>query len=148
MGYLFGGNSPHTIKVYRLQKRIIRIMLGYKQTTCRELFKRLNILPLASRYILLHMIFVIQNKNLFTLNSDHYEISTRQLNSFYQPMTTFIIYQKGIHHMGIKIFNSLPQFIKDVSNNTRKFENCLKRFLHTHSFYSTEEYFLHKSNTN
>ena len=63
-------------------------------------------------------------------------------------MTTFTIYQKGIHHMGIKIFNSLPQSIKDVSNNARKFENCLKRFLHTHSFYSTEEYFLHKSNTN
>jgi len=49
-------------------------------------------------------------------------------------MTTFTIYQKGIHHMGIKIFNSLPQSIKDVSNNARKFENCLKRFLHTHSF--------------
>jgi len=47
--------------------------------------------------------------------------------------------------MGIKIFNSLPQSIKDVSNNARKFEICLKRFLHTHSFYSIEEYFQHKS---
>jgi hypothetical protein len=148
-GLIFWGNSPHTIKVFRLQKRIIRIMLGYKQRVlCRELFKRLNILPLASQYTLLLMIFVIQNKNLFTLNSDHYEISTRQLNNFYQPMTTFTIYQKGILHMGIKIFNSLPQSIKDVSNNARQFENCLKRFLHTHSFYFIEEYFLHKSNAN
>ena len=50
--------------------------------------------------------------------------------------------------MGIKILNSLRQSIKDVSNNARKFETCLKRFLHTHSFYSTEEYFIHKSNAN
>ena len=60
-------------------------------------------------------------------------------------MTTFTTYQRGIHHMGIKIFNNLPQSIKDVCNNARKFEICLKQFLHTHSFYSIEEYFQHKS---
>ena len=83
-----------------------------------------------------------------SLDSDLYAISTRQLNNFYQPMTNIATYQKGIHHMGIKIFNSLSQSIKDVSNNARKFENCLKRFLHIHSFYSVEEYFLHTSGTN
>jgi hypothetical protein len=57
-------------------------------------------------------------------------------------------YQRGIHYMGIKIFNSLPQSIKEVSSNVGKFENCLKRFLHTHSFYSIAEYFQHKSSTN
>jgi len=77
-GLPFWGNSPHTIKVFRLQKRIIRTILGYKQrVSCRELFRRLNILPLATQYILLLMIFVVQNRNLFTLNSDHYEISAR-----------------------------------------------------------------------
>jgi len=61
-------------------------------------------------------------------------------------MTNFTLYQNGMHHMGIKIFNSLPQFIKDVSNNAIQFENCLKLFLHTHPIYSIEENFLHKSN--
>jgi hypothetical protein len=59
-------------------------------------------------------------------------------------MTTFNIYQKGIHYMGIKMFNNLPQSIKDVSNNARNFEICLKRFLHKHSFYSIEEYLQQK----
>ena len=51
--------------------------------------------------------------------------------------------------MGIKIFNSLPPYIKDMSNNVKKFEICLKQFLHiqVYSFYSTEEYFQHKSIT-
>ena len=31
--------------------------------------------------------------------------------------------------MGIKIFNSLPQSMKEVSSNARKFEICLKKFL-------------------
>jgi hypothetical protein len=50
--------------------------------------------------------------------------------------------------MGVKIFNILPQSIKEVSNNAREFENGLKRFLHTHSFYSLEEYFQNKSSAN
>jgi hypothetical protein len=40
--------------------------------------------------------------------------------------------------MGIKIFNNLPQYTKDTSINVRKFEICLKRFLHVHSFYTLE----------
>jgi len=38
------------------------------------------------------------------------------------------------------LLNSLRPYIKDISNNVKKFEICLKRFLHVHSFYSIEEY--------
>ena len=50
--------------------------------------------------------------------------------------------------MGFKIFNNLPPYIKDLSNNVRKFEIYLTRFLHTHAFFSIEEYFQHKHTTN
>src|SRR5215510_15792023 len=94
-GLPFWGNSPHTIKVFRIQKRIIRIMLGCKQrVSCRNFFRRLKILPLASQYILLLMLFVVKSKNLFTLNSEHYATSKRQLNNFYQPRSTFATYQR------------------------------------------------------
>ena len=136
-GLPFWGNSPHIIKVFRIQKRITRIMLGCNQrVSCRNLFRRLKILPLASHYVLSLMLFIIKNKNLFTLISEHHATRTRQLSNLYQPMTTMTTYQRGIHYMGVKIFNNLPQSIKEVSNNAREFENCLKRFLHTHSFYS------------
>jgi len=61
--------------------------------------------------------------------------------------TNLTVYQRGVHYMGIKIFNNLPPNIKDISNNVKKFEICLKRFLHINSFYSIEEYFHHKSIT-
>jgi len=47
----------------------------------------------------------------------------------------------------LRFFNSLPPYIKNIANNVRKFEICLKRFLHIQSFYSTEEYFQYKSIT-
>ena len=51
------------------------------------------------------------------------------------------------HYVGIKILNNLPPYIKDVPTNLRKFDICLKRFLHIHSFYSIKEYFQYKSIT-
>jgi hypothetical protein len=45
-GLIFGGNSPHSLKVFRIQKKIIRIMMGYRRTLCRNLFRKLKILPL------------------------------------------------------------------------------------------------------
>jgi len=58
------GNSPHALKIFRMQKRIIRIMMGYKnKISCRNLFRRLEILPFVSQYILLLMLFVVNNKS-------------------------------------------------------------------------------------
>jgi hypothetical protein len=45
------------------------------------------------------------------------------------------------------LLNSLPPYIKVISNNVKKFKICLKQFLYIHSFYSIEEYFQHKSIT-
>jgi len=43
--------------------------------------------------------------------------------------------------MGIKDFNTLPHYIKEMSNNSREFGTNLKRFLLANSFYSITEYF-------
>ena len=146
-GLSFWGNSTHAMKIFRMQKRIVRIMMGYKnRVSCRNRFRRLEILPFVSQYILLLMLFVVKNKNLCTLNSENHTKSTRQFNNFYHPISHLTVYQKGVHYMGIRIFNNLPPYIKDLSN-VRKFEIYLKRLLHIYSFYSIEEYFQYKSIT-
>jgi hypothetical protein len=123
-------------------------MMGCKSgVSCRNMFKRLDILPLASQYILSLMLFVVNNKNLFILNSERHNTSTRQLNNFYQPIANFSVYQKGVYCMGIRVYNNNPPHIKDTSYNPRKFEICLKHFLHIHYFYSIEEYLQYKAIT-
>jgi len=42
--------------------------------------------------------------------------------------------------MGIKIYNSLPTYIKNESINTKEFESLLKNFLCENSFYSLENF--------
>jgi hypothetical protein len=111
------------------------------RVSCRNLFRRLEILPLASQYILSLMIFVVNNTNLFILNSENHITSTRQSNNFYQPIANFTVYQKEVYCMGIRVYSNLPPHIKDVSHNPRKFEICLKHFLYIHYFYSIALYF-------
>jgi hypothetical protein len=53
-------------------------------------------------------------------------------------------FQKGLYYSGIKIFNKLPHDIKDLANQITLFQNALKRFLLTNSFYKSEEYFIYQ----
>jgi hypothetical protein len=147
-GLPFWGNSPHSIKIFRMQKRKTRIMIGCKsRVSCRNLFRRPEILPFYLNTSFHFLLFVVRNKNLFILNSEYHTKSTRQFSNFYQPVSNLTIYQRGVYNVGIKIFNNLSPYIKNISKNIRKFEICLKQFLHTHSIYTIEEYFQYKSIT-
>jgi len=48
------------------------------RVSCRNLFKKLQILPLTSQYMLSILMFVVQNKNLFSTNIENHNIDTRQ----------------------------------------------------------------------
>jgi len=79
-GLLLWGNSPDSIKTFRLQKKIIRIMMGCRSrdSSRKKLSFNLEILPLPSQYILSLLLFMIRNKNQFLINSERYHINTRQ----------------------------------------------------------------------
>ena len=145
-GLPFWGNSPHSQRIFRIQKKIIRIMVGCRsRASCRNLFRELEILPLASQYIYSLLLFVVNNINLFLFNSNNSTKTTRQAINLHQPLTNFTVYQKGVYCMGIKVYNNLPLHIKETSNNPRKFKSGLKQFLHTYYFYTIDEYLQYRS---
>jgi len=146
-GILFWGPSTESIKIFKLQKRIIRIMMGCKRNqSCRALFVKLGILPLHSQYILSLLMLLFKNKHQFPVNTEIHHHATRQQSNFHQPPVYLTKYQKGICYLGIKVFNKLPPYIKDEFENIRKFKRRLKNFLHEKSFYSLQEYrVIHKS---
>ena len=76
--------------------------------SCSNLFKKLQILPLPSQYIVSLLMFVIENENLFLTNIENHNINTRQRNKLHLPQKNQTIYQKGAYYSGIKIFNNLP----------------------------------------
>jgi len=114
--------------------------------SCRQLFKRLEILPLKSQYILSVLLFVVKNKDLFTTNQEIHNINTRGNINLHPPVCNLNVFQKGVYFSGIKLFNHLPPNIKSLSNEIILFKPALKRFLFLHSFYSVEEYFDYRYN--
>ena len=106
----------------------------------RELFKILNILPLASQYIFSLALFMVNYKSFFSVNSDIHNFNTR--NNSNNPHLS--MFQMGPTYADIKIFNHLSTNIKDLSNNVDQFKKPLKDFLYTHSFYTVEEFVMCK----
>ena len=64
--YVFWGNSSHSSIIFRMQKKAITIIEGCgNEVSCRNLFKKLHILPLTSQYMLSLLMFVVQNNFFF-----------------------------------------------------------------------------------
>jgi hypothetical protein len=129
-GFVLLGNSSHSVQIFKIQKNIIRIIVGCRiRDACGDLFKNQKILPLQSQYIL----FVVNNKNKFKLNSYICHINTRQKCNFLQASSTLSLYQKGVYSVGIKVLNHLPQSIKNLSDNPKQLKSALDNYSHVHS---------------
>jgi hypothetical protein len=48
--------------------------------------------------------------------------------------------QKGIGFLGVKVFNKLPQYLKEEFDNPKQFKQSLKNYLNIKTFYSLQEY--------
>ena len=88
--------------------------------------------------------FVVNNWEMFTKNSDTYSIMTRNISNLYFPSAKLSIYQNGTQFIGIKLFNNLPINIKQLYGNINLFKKTLLQFLYLHSFYSIDEFFKYK----
>jgi hypothetical protein len=141
-GVIFWGHTAPSTRVFRLQKRIIRIVTRSRsKDSCRKLFTSLEILPLPSLYIFSLFRFVIKNKELFTTNNDTHNYGTRQHLDFHYYLANLKKFQTGVHYVSVKIYNSFSIYIKNEINNTKKFETLLKKFLLENSFYSLDEFY-------
>jgi hypothetical protein len=106
-------------------------MEGYgNRVSCRDSFKKLHVLPLKTQYLLSLLIFVAQNKDLFTTNIESHNLETRHGNNLYTPQVNLAIFQKGTSYSGIKFYNKLPFNIKNVSGNLKLFKATLNKYIY------------------
>jgi hypothetical protein len=139
---IFWGQSTTSYKVFLQQKRAIRIMTGCgPRDSCRKLFTELGILTLLSQYIFSLLLFMVKNRELFPLNQDLHSIGTRQQQNFHLPSVYLKKYQSGPYYMGLKLYNTLPAFLKTESHNPVRFRLSLKKFLLESTIYSIEEFY-------
>ena len=106
-GIIFWGNSAHVHQVFKLQKRVVRVMSGVgPRSSCRSLFRKPKILPIACRYMLSLMLFIVDNQKDFLTNAYVHGLDTRNKNHLYLPVVSLSCFQKGVSCSGVKIFNA------------------------------------------
>jgi hypothetical protein len=114
-------------------------MAGVKRrVSCRELFRKFNILPLASEFLLSLLCFIVDNMEKFQTKSDIHSINTRHKHDLHQPTANLTSYQIGAYYAGKKLFSTLPDSIKSLNHDINVFKPALK-YLLSHS-YSVEEF--------
>jgi len=68
-----------TTRILRIQKRVIRSMVGVSpRTSCRQLFKEMNILTLVSLYILEVICYIRKHHQYVELNSNIHTYNTQR----------------------------------------------------------------------
>ena len=126
-GIVFWGNSSYREVIFKIQKRIIRIIMNSsRNASCWQLFKDLNILPLKSQYIYTPSFYLLlKTKTNFCLTHKFINQS-RQASDLYVPTANLTIYQKGVYYSGIKIYIHLPTAIKGLTDDKNKFKLAQK----------------------
>jgi len=102
-GIIFWGISNYSKIIFKIQKRMIRIIMNVEsRTSCQNLFKQLNILPLKSQYIFSLMMFVARNRELFVINANVHNFPTRSHNDLHLPNANLSVFQKGCIFLVLK----------------------------------------------
>jgi hypothetical protein len=107
-----------------------------------DYLKQLEILPISCQYILLLMNYIINNHEIFQTNSPMHNINTGNKHRLHRPNANLSCFPKSTFHAGIKFFNSLLPSVTILKNDKAKFKAVLRKYLHTHSFYSVDELYI------
>jgi hypothetical protein len=104
-GIIFWDNSLNSKIIFTLQKRTVRIIAGVKpRTSCRNLFMRLEILPLPCEYIFTLMNLLVNNQKLFQTNSaihrngDHLDRLNANLSYFHKLHIMLASVSSTVYH--------------------------------------------------
>jgi hypothetical protein len=137
---LLWGSSPSALKIFKIQKRIIRLIaLAGLRTSCRPLFNDLKILPLPCVYMMYAILFIKGHLKDFTLNSDVHCYSTRRRYDIHVPYVRTKKSAMGPSNMGLHLYNKLPNVIKQTKSIV-KFKRILKTFFLSKLYYSVDEF--------
>jgi hypothetical protein len=138
---LFLGFFSLNTKLILNSKEGLRIMLGLgHRSSCREAFKRLDILTIPSLYIYAMIMFVIRNTDICQTSGSLHGINTRQENKLRISSVKFSSIQKGVLYSSIKISSKLTSDIVELPNNTNRFQSAQRKYLVMSVFYSVDEF--------
>jgi IS1 family transposase len=127
-GIIFGGNFPNSKIIFTLQKRTVRIIAGVKsRNSRRNIFMRVEILPVPCEYIFTSMNFDVNNQEIFQTNSTIHSVNTRNRDHLHRPNANLPCFSKRAYYAGIKISSNLPSNLRSLIHKKAQFGVTLKK---------------------
>ena len=136
-GCLLWGGARDWQRVFVAQKRIIRLLFGLpSRESCRVYIRQNNILTFPCTYILKALVYIKQKMNDFAkyyrpYNTRHVDLPIAQHRT--------ALYQKSPHYNFIKMFNKLPETVREISS-PRAFKFRVRELLIRGGYYSQQEF--------
>lgn len=139
-GILNWGRSSTVERVFILQKYAIRILakLGFRDS-CRDSFKKLNILTLPGVYILEACTYVHKNLSSYEALRAMHKYDTRAKNKLLAPKHRTMFFEKNLEYLGCKLYNALPDSVKDC-RSIGSFKKSVKKILMEKTCYTVDEF--------
>lgn len=132
--------STNINKIFKVQKRILRIMIfADRRTSCKRIFRDLNLLTVPCLYIFKCLMFVKVKLNTILEEQHHHPYFTRHKNDLLYPRHRLVLFEQTNVYMGKKMFNKLPNTLKTIEK-TEHFKCAIKEFLINKVYYSVNEY--------
>jgi len=95
-GLIFWGNSVEAVRVFKMQKRVIRLLCGLgPRETCKHHFKKTQILPLPSLFIFQCLLFVKSHYHRFFERNHQHNYSTRNSSILQYPIHRTTFFEKS-----------------------------------------------------
>jgi hypothetical protein len=108
------------------------------KTSCRQLFKELNILTFTSLYIFKITCSIRKYCQSLEQNSEIHQYNIQRKLDIHVKLQKTKIYKKNVINMGSKVYNNVPKFLKEI-DDYKAFKKELKLILLLQTFYSVEE---------
>lgn len=145
-GIEFWGCSLNSNNIFLLQKRALRNTLGLKKKEntfikphCKPHFIKHKILTFYSIFILHSILSTKRNLEIETLNKNVHSHDTRQKENVHCLKYRLKLTQINSHYLNSKLYNKLPDSIKNISKIER-FHFKVKSILLRKAYYTVEEY--------
>lgn len=137
-GLIFWGSSRYVNSVFKVQKKILRIIEGVRPgSSCVELFKKYKIMTVYSLYMYKLVLYNFNKK--VKKNKDYHEYGTRGGCLVRYDFRRLAVSHHSVDIMSAKCFNKLPLLIRN-QNNQRSFKKLCSEFFTNNVFYTIEEY--------
>ena len=112
-GLTLWGGDPESIRIFRLQKKVIRIIgEAGRSSSCTNLSKELNILPVSCLYISEVVCYVKSNMEKMKCNEEVHDHCTRHKRDLHVQFCRTTLFKNISANVGIKLYNKLPNTIK------------------------------------